>query len=166
MERDKNILVAGLGNKYMGDDGFGPRVIEALVARDLPEDVEARDVGLCGMTLAPDLADYELVIFVDAVQKGEKPGTIYRTEIKAEQVEELKHGEAMSSFTFSLHETKLEELLLFAKAIGTLPPTTIVIGCEVREITLGESLSREVDAAVRQAVELILDDLQRYRERK
>ncbi len=166
MERGKKILIAGIGNKYMGDDGFGPRVIDALMRRNLPENVEARDVGLCGVTLAPDLNDYELVIFVDAVQKGGKPGTIYRSEIKAEQVEESKPEEAMNSFTFSVHETRLEELLLFAKAIGTLPPATIVIGCEILEVTLGESLSPEVDAAVQRATELILDELQRYCERK
>ncbi len=160
------ILIAGIGNRYMGDDGFGPKVIDALMRRDLPDSVELRDVGLCGVTLAPDLADYELVIFVDAVQKGGKPGTIYRSEIKAEQVEGPKPGEVMSSFTFSVHETRLEELLLFAKAIGTLPPATIVIGCEVLEVKLGESLSREVDAAVPRAVELILDELQGYCERK
>ena len=160
MERAKKILVAGFGNEYMGDDGFGPRVIKALMARDdLPEGVEARDAGLCGVTLAPELNDYKFVIFVDAVQRGEKPGTIYRNEIKAEQVEVLKPEEAMDFFTFSVHETRLEELLIFARAIGTLPPTTIVIGCEVREITLGETLSPEVDAAVPRAVELILDEL-------
>ena len=150
----------------MGDDGFGPRVIDALMTRNLPEDVEARDVGLCGVTLAPDLNDYEFVIFVDAVEKRGKPGTIYRSEIKAEQVEEPKPEEAISSFSLSVHETRLEELLLFAKAIGTLPPTTIVIGCEPKEIKLGEVLTREVDAAVQRAVELVLDELQRYRERK
>ncbi|MCW3134700.1 MAG: hydrogenase maturation protease [Methanophagales archaeon] len=158
------ILIAGFGNKYMGDDGFGPRVVEALMSRNLPEHVEARDAGLCGVTLAPDLDDYELVIFVDAVQKGGKLGTIYRSEIKAEQVEEPKLEEledAMNSFTLSVHETGLKELLLFAKAIGTLPPTTIVIGCEVRKISLEESLSPEVDAAVKRAVELILDEVQR-----
>ncbi len=160
------ILVAGIGNKYMGDDGFGPRVIETLMARNLPEDVEARDAGLCGVTLAPDLNDYEFAIFVDAVEKGGKPGTIYRTEIKAEQVEELKPGEAMSSFTLSVHEILLEELLRFAKAIGTLPPRTIIIGCEILEIKLGESLTREVEAGVQSAVELIFEELQRYRERK
>ncbi|HID20225.1 MAG TPA: hydrogenase maturation protease [Methanophagales archaeon] len=160
------ILVAGLGNKYMGDDGFGPRVIEILMTENLPENVEARDAGLCGVTLAPDLNDYELVIFVDAVEQGEKPGTIYRSEIKKEQVKELKPGEAMSSFTLSVHETRLEELLLFAKTIGTLPPTTIVIGCEVREIALGDALSQAVKAAVPRAVEVVLDELQRYCERK
>jgi hydrogenase maturation protease len=160
------ILVAGLGNKYLGDDGFGPRVIETLMMRDLPDNVEARDVGLCGVTLAPDLGDYELVIFVDAVKKGGKPGTIYHTEIKAEQVKELKLEDEMHFFTFSIHETGLEELLSFAKKIGTLPPTTIVIGCEILEITLGETLSRAVEAAVPRVVDLILDELQRHRERK
>jgi len=160
------VLIAGLGNKYMGDDSFGPRVIEALMAKNLPEGVEARDVGLCGSTLAPDLGDYELVIFIDAVKKGGKPGTIYRTEIKAEQVKELKPEDAMRAFTFSVHETGLEELLSFAKKIGTLPPTTIVIGCEILEITLGEILSRAVDAAVPRVVELIVEELQRYHERK
>jgi len=160
------ILVAGIGNKYFGDDGFGPRVIEALLAKNLSEDVEARDVGLCGATLAPDLGDYKLAIFVDAVRRGEKRGTIYRSEIEAEQVEKLKPDDAMSSFTLSVHEARLEELILLAKAIGTLPPTTIVIGCEVLEFKLGEVLSPEVEVAVQRAVELILEELQRYRERK
>jgi len=160
------ILVAGVGNKYRGDDGFGPRVVEALLTRDLPENVEARDVGLCGITLAPDLGDYELVIFIDAVEKGGKPGTIYRTGIKAEEVKELKSEESRHSFTFDIHETGLEELLVYAKTIGTLPPTTIVIGCEITEISLGETVSRAVADAVPRAVALILDELQRCCERK
>ncbi|ATZ61373.2 MAG: hydrogenase maturation protease [Methanosarcinales archaeon Met12] len=162
----QKILVAGIGNKYMGDDGFGPRVVEALTTRDLPEDVEVRDVGLCGVTLAPDLDDYKFVIFVDAVKKGGKPGTIYRIEIGAGQIEKLKPEDARSSLPLSIHEAKLEELLLFAKAIGTLPSTIVVIGCEVVEVTLGEVLSQEVETAVHRAVELILKELQRYRERK
>jgi len=160
------ILVAGIGNKYMGDDGFGPRVIEALTTKDLPEDVEVRDVGLCGVTLAPDLDDYELVIFVDAVKKGGKPGTIYRREIEAGQVEKLKPEEARGSFHLSIHEAKLEELLLFAKAIGTLPSTIVVVGCEVVKIGLGDALSQEVETALQRAVELILKELQRYCKRK
>jgi hydrogenase maturation protease len=160
------ILVAGLGNKYMGDDGFGPRVIETLLSKDLPENVEAQDVGLCGITLAPDLMDYDHVIFIDAVHKGGKPGTIYRIEIKAEEVEELKSDEAMNSFTFSVHETRLEELLLFAKTIGTLPSTVTVIGCEILDTQLGEKMSQDVATAVPRVVEFILDELQRCSERK
>ncbi|MCD5409582.1 MAG: hydrogenase maturation protease [Methanocellales archaeon] len=153
------ILVAGVGNKYMGDDGFGPRVIETLMMRDLPEDVEVRDVGLCGVTLAPDLGDYEFVVFVDAVKKGGRPGTIYRREIDAREVEKLKPEDARSSFPISIHETKLEDLLLVAKAIGTLPPMVVVVGCEVVKIVPSDALSQEVEAAVHMAVELILKEV-------
>ncbi len=156
------ILVAGIGNKYLGDDGFGPRVVEELQTRELPENVEARDVGLCGITLAPDLSDYNLIIFVDAVNKGGKLGTIYRTGIKAEEVEEIKPGGA-NPFTLSIHEARLEELLSFAKTIGTLPPSIVVIGCEVQDTQLGEEMSRDVVTAVHSAVEIILDELQQGR---
>ncbi len=155
------VLVAGIGNKYMGDDGFGSRVIETLMLRDLPEDIEVRDVGLCGVTLAPDLSDYELVIFVDAVETSGKAGTIYRREIEAGQVEKLKPEEARSSILLGAHEARLEELILFAKAIGSLPPTVIVIGCEILKVDLGDTLSPEVEAAVHRTVELILKELRR-----
>lgn len=156
------ILVAGIGNQYMGDDGFGPRVIEELLTRELPENVEARDVGLCGITLAPDLSDYDLVIFADAVHTEGKLGTIYRTKIKADEVEEMKPG-GPNPFNISIHETRLEELLSFAKTIGTLPPTIVVIGCEIKDTQLGEEMSLGVATAVHSAVEIILDELQQDR---
>jgi hydrogenase maturation protease len=115
--------------------------------------------------LAPDLSDFEFVIFLDAVKQGGKPGTLYRTEIKAEQVKELQPGDAVSSFTFSIHDTGLEKLLSFAKTIGTLPPLTVVIGCEILEIALGQGLSPAVEAATARAVDLLLAEIQGYRER-
>jgi hydrogenase maturation protease len=73
------VLLADIRNKYYGGDGFGPRVIEELEVRDLPDGVEARDVGLCSWPFALELGEYEGVIFIDAVEKKGKPGTIYRT---------------------------------------------------------------------------------------
>ena len=153
------ILVAGIGNKYMGDDGFGPRVIEELLTRELPENVEARDVGLCGITLAPDLGDYDCVIFADAVNTRGTLGTVYHTEIKADEVEEMK-PEGPNPFNFSIHEARLDELLSFAKTIGTLPAKIVVIGCEVHEAQLGEEMSPAVATSIHSAVEIILDELQ------
>ena len=168
------ILVAGIGNKYMGDDGFGPRVVDALLNHlssadsdanaDVNADVDVRDVGLCGVTLAPDLADYSLVIFLDAVQRGGSPGTLYRAEIKAEDViiwNENAKEEAILS-PISIHETRLEEILRFAKAIGTLPERVIFIGCEVKEVKLGEEMSEEVENAVKKAVNIVLEEVSRY----
>jgi len=170
------ILVAGIGNKYMGDDGFGPRVVDALLNHlssadsdanadvNVDADVDVRDVGLCGVTLAPDLADYSLVIFLDAVQRGGSPGTLYRAEIKAEDVSiwnENADEEAILS-PISIHETRLEEILRFAKAIGTLPEKVIFIGCEIKEVKLGEEMSEEVENAVKKAVNIVLEEVFRY----
>jgi len=168
------ILVAGIGNKYMGDDGFGPRVVDALLNHlssadsdanaDVNADVDVRDVGLCGVTLAPDLADYSLVIFLDAVQRGGSPGTLYRAEIKAEDVSiwnENAKEEAILS-PISIHETRLEEILRFAKALGTLPEKVIFIGCEIKEVKLGEEMSEEVENAVKKAVNIVLEEVSRY----
>ena len=164
------ILVAGIGNKYMGDDGFGPRVVDALLNHlssadsDVNADVDVRDVGLCGVTLAPDLADYSLVIFLDAVQRGGSPGTLYRAEIKAEDVsiwnENAKEEAVLSPI--SIHETRLEEILRFAKAIGTLPEKVIFIGCEIKEVKLGEEMSEEVENAVKKAVNIVLEEVSQY----
>lgn len=151
-------MVAGIGNKYMGDDGFGPRVIEELLTRELPESVEARDVGLCGITLAPDLGDYDFIIFADAVNTGGKLGTVYHTVIRAEEVEGMTPG-GPNPFNISIHEARLEELLSFAKTIGTLPPTIVVVGCEVHDTQLGEEMSQEVASAIYSAVKIILDEL-------
>ncbi|MHC1635198.1 MAG: hydrogenase maturation protease [Candidatus Methanospirareceae archaeon] len=151
------VFVAGVGNKYMGDDGFGPRVVEELLSKELPPGVEARDVGLCGITLAPELADYDVVIFVDAVNMDSKPGTIYCKKIEREG--ELK--ENIISF-LSIHETSLRELISFAAAIGTLPKEVFVIGCEVKEVLLREGLSEAVQSGVKEAVQLILGQLKRY----
>ena len=170
------ILVAGVGNKYMGDDGFGPRVVDALLNYlssadsdanadvNVDADVDVRDVGLCGVTLAPDLADYSLVIFLDAVRRGGSPGTLYRAEIKVEDVSiwhENADEEAILS-PISIHETRLEEILRFAKAIGTLPEKVIFIGCEIKEVKLGEEMSEEVENAVKKAVNIVLEEVSWY----
>jgi hydrogenase maturation protease len=157
------ILVAGSGNKYRGDDGFGPHAVEALQREALAGDVEVRDVGMCGVTLATDLGDYDLVIFIDAVQKGGEPGTIYKTEIKAEEVQELHSDEEKHAFIYDIRESSLEDLLVYARAIGTLPPTTMVFGCEIQEITMSEKMTPPVAAAVPKVVDLVLAVLERYR---
>jgi len=158
------VFIAGIGNKYMGDDGFGPKVVEELLSKEIPSGVEVRDVGLCGITLAPELADYDMVIFVDAVNMDSKPGTIYCKKI--ERGDELK-GEKGDAFSFlSIHETSLKELISFAAAIGTLPKEVFVIGCEVKEVLLREGLSEEVERGVKEAIDLILGLLKRYCERE
>ena len=82
----RRVLVAGIGNIFLGDDGFGIEVVKRLAGREPPGDVEVRDFGIRGMDLAYALQDdYEVVVFVDATPRGEKPGTVYLIEPEIEE---------------------------------------------------------------------------------
>ena len=151
---EKKILIAGVGNKLMGDDGFGPAVIERLSSLQLPENVEARDFGTSGLTLAIELGRYDSVIFLDAVKRGCKPGAMHIVELDAEEIS----GAEVSEITkFTPHEIRLESLLSLAKAIGTLPERITIIGCEPRNLDLQLELSQEVRGAVGRAVRMALE---------
>ncbi|HEX58936.1 MAG TPA: hydrogenase maturation protease, partial [Methanomicrobia archaeon] len=99
---------------------------------------------------------YDLVIFVDAVKTGGKPGTLYVLEITAGDVE-TRGGNLTAKL--SLHQTGVEEIIITAKAIGTLPRKVVVVGCEVERVELGEGLSKKVEEAIGNAVKLILEFL-------
>src|SRR4028118_173411 len=76
--RPERVLVAGIGNIFLGDDGFGVEVVRRLAERPLPGGVEVKDFGIRGMDLAYALQDdYGLVVFVDATSRGGEPGTGY-----------------------------------------------------------------------------------------
>ena len=148
------ILVAGIGNIFLGDDGFGCEVVRRLVEREIPEDVEVRDFGIRGMDLAYALMDpYEAVIFVDAVPRGEEPGTVYL--IEAEVPEE---GEV----AFDTHGMDPVNVIRLARVLGAEIPRTLVVGCEPQVVLSGEQyddmlmeLSAPIEAAVEEAVKLV-----------
>jgi hydrogenase maturation protease len=148
------ILVAGIGNIFLGDDGFGCEVVRRLVEREIPEDVEVRDFGIRGMDLAYALMDpYEAVIFVDAVPRGEEPGTVYL--IEAEVPEE---GEV----ALDTHGMDPVNVIRLARVLGAEIPRTLVVGCEPQVVLSGEQyddmlmeLSAPVEAAVEEAAKLV-----------
>lgn len=149
------ILVAGVGNRLMGDDGFGPRVIDLLSAVHMPHNVELRDLGTAGLTVATDLGDFDLVIFLDSVDVPGEPGRLIQTEVEVDSgLDDLSE---LARFT--LHEVGLEGLLRFAKAIGTLPPKVILIGCKPKTVEVGLDLSREVEETAYRAIAKVMEIL-------
>jgi hydrogenase maturation protease len=150
----KRILVAGVGNIFLGDDGFGVEVVKRLARRELPESVEVVDFGIRGMDLAYALqGDYELVIFVDATPRGEKPGTVYLIEPEIEEDGEV---------TLDTHGMDPLKVIKLSRALGAKPTRTLVVGCEPRVVIGGEDyddmlmeLSEPVCAAVEEAVRLV-----------
>jgi hydrogenase maturation protease len=150
----KRILVAGVGNVFLGDDGFGVEVVRRLAGRELPEDVEVADFGIRGMDLIYALQeDYEVVIFVDAAPRGEEPGTVYLLEPEIEE-----DGEVV----LDTHGMDPVKVIKFARTLGARPGRTLVVGCEPKVVISRENyeemlmeLSEPVQAAVEQAAKLV-----------
>ena len=150
----KHVLVAGVGNIFLGDDGFGVEVVRRLAGRELPECVEVVDFGIRGMDLVYALHDdYEVVIFVDATPRGEEPGTVYLLEPEIEE-----DGEVV----LDTHGMDPVKVIKFARALGARPARTLVVGCEPQVVVSGEDyddmlmeLSEPVRAAVEEAVKLV-----------
>jgi hydrogenase maturation protease len=150
----KRILVAGVGNVFLGDDGFGIEVVRRLAGRKLPEGVEVVDFGIRGLDLAYALQrDYEVVVFVDATPRGQEPGTVYLIEPEIEEDGEV---------SLDTHGMDPVKVIKLSRALGARPPRTLVVGCEPQVVVSGEDyddmimeLSEPVRAAVEEAVKLV-----------
>jgi hydrogenase maturation protease len=150
----KRILIAGVGNIFLGDDGFGVEVVRRLAGRELPEGVEVVDFGIRGMDLAYALQDdYEVVIFVDATPRGGEPGTVYLLEPEIEEDGEV---------SLDTHGMDPVKVIKLSRALGAGPARTLVVGCEPQLVVSGEDyddmlmeLSEPVRAAVEEAAKLV-----------
>ena len=139
------ILVAGIGNIFFGDDGFGPEVARALAARPI-EGVTIEDYGIRGLHLAYELVSgYDRAIIIDAVPRGGEPGTLYRIE------PEVSQSRAMPD----AHRMDLDNVFAFVATIGGEPPPVTLVGCEPDRAAEGIGLSARVARAVPPAVELV-----------
>ncbi|MGK4585707.1 hydrogenase maturation protease [Kitasatospora sp. HPMI-4] len=150
------VLVAGVGNIFLGDDGFGVETVRRLAARPLPEGVEAVDFGVRGVHLAYRLLDgYRTLVLVDAVQREDRPGTLYLIEPTGDGPVEadysLLDGHRMGP------DAVLALLATLSAGTGASPPERVlVVGCEPESVDERLGLSPVVAAAVDRAVELIL----------
>ena len=148
------ILVAGIGNIFLADDGFGCEVVKRLAGRGLPDGVEVVDFGIRGLDLAYALMEpYEAVVFVDALPRGEEPGTVYLIEPEIED-----EGEA----AIDTHGMDPVKVIRFARAMGAETTKTLVVGCEPKVVLAGENynymlmeLSDPVSSAVEEAANLV-----------
>jgi hydrogenase maturation protease len=163
----QRVLVAGIGNVFLGDDGWGVALAGRLATRALPRGVDVADFGIRGMDLAYAMQDgYDAVVFLDATPRGQSPGTLYVIEPDLEDIE----------MPVDAHGMDPVKVLALARTLGVEPlPRTLVVGCEpqthmsaeddriVAELT--EPVRASLDAAVG-LVEDLLQDLTRPQERE
>lgn len=148
------ILIAGIGNIFLGDDAFGVEVARKLSLRPLPDGVVVRDFGIRGLDLTYALMDgYETVILVDAMPRGEAPGTLYVLE------PELIGAEPNGGMALDMHRLDPATVLRVAASLGSPVRQVLVVGCEPQPPDefeeMADGLSEPVQAAVAEAVRLL-----------
>lgn len=138
------ILVAGIGNVFLGDDGFGSEVARRLRGRPLPQGVKVVDYGIRGMHLAYDLLDgYDALIIVDALPSQGEPGDITVLDVGADDI-----GPAQ----LDAHGMDPVSVLGSLSALGGELPRTLVVGCQPLDVSEGIGLTPAVHEAVDIAV--------------
>jgi hydrogenase maturation protease len=145
-------LVAGIGNIFLRDDGFGVAVAERLRQERLGEGVRVVDIGIRARDLAYALIDggYDSAVLVDAVARGDPPGTVYL--IEPEVVRETGREAAVLADGHAMHP---DAVLALVRHLGGAPPRMFIVGCEPADLGEGIGLSLPVAAAVDEAVALV-----------
>ena len=148
----KRILVAGVGNVFLGDDGFGVALAERLARRALPPGTDVVDFGIRGMDLAYAMQEgYDTVVMLDATPRGQQPGTLYVIEAETDADE----------VALDTHGMDPVKVLGLVWALGGAPPRTFVVGCEPQTRMSAEDgellgeLSEPVRAALDEAVKVV-----------
>jgi hydrogenase maturation protease len=156
-----HVLIAGIGNVFLSDDGFGVEVARLLSSRALPEGVLVEDYGIRGIHLAYDLLEgYDALVLMDAVPMGEPPGTLALIEPEpdhrpARRSSSHSHGGGVPAV--DAHTMSPDIVLATLAHLGGSVERVIILGCQPGDLDEGMRLSPAVQEAVPAAVDLCLE---------
>lgn len=153
MVRRRSVLVLGLGNPLRGDDAVGPRVVEELSRRDLPEGVTVLDGGTGGLDLLRILERWERAVIVDAADVGREPGRFVRFAPDRARLTPT------TGYRFSLHHAGLGEALRLADALDLPLPEMVIFGMQPAEIGWSDGLSPTVETALPALIDAVLREI-------
>jgi hydrogenase maturation protease len=153
------VLVAGVGNIFLGDDGFGVEVARRLADMPLPAGVTVADYGISGMHLAYDLAGgYDTTILVDALPRGGEPGAVYVLEPDASEdtaAPAADEATAAAMPFLDAHGMQPDVVFRMLDVLGARAGRVLIVGCEPASTEEGIGLSPPVATAVDEAVRVV-----------
>lgn len=145
-------MVIGIGNEYRSDDGVGLSVLRALKEK-APAGTVLIECTSAGIDLPETWKAAQIVVLVDAVSSGARPGTIYRLDALAQPIP--------TDLSFqSTHSFGIAEMIELARILGQLPERLIVYAIEGKDFSLGTGLSAEVESVVQQVVAQVTGEIQ------
>jgi hydrogenase maturation protease len=153
----RRVLVAGIGNVFLGDDGFGVEVVGRLDAGSLPDSVDVADYGIRGVHLAYELLDgrYDTVILVDAVPTGEAPGTVSVLEVDPVAAAAPGAEDPPGPLPIDGHGMTPMAVLAMLRDLGGAVDRVLVVGCEPAVVEERMALSEVVRGSVEEAAGLV-----------
>jgi hydrogenase maturation protease len=149
LEAVSRVLVAGIGNVFLGDDGFGVALAGRLARRVWPPGVDVVDFGIRGMDLALAMGDYDAAVLLDAVPRNEPPGTLFVIEPSVTE-----------DAAVDAHGMDPVAVLALARRMGGALPRTLVVGCQPQSADEAAELSAPVAAALAEAEQLVCEVVQ------
>jgi hydrogenase maturation protease len=156
-QRTQQILVAGVGNAWLRDDGFGGEVAKVLEQRELPDGVRVMDFGSGGLDLAYEvMRGYDALVLVDVSRQGGTPGTLYVMEAEVDDVDgQIEDGQMLNP-----HAMDPQTVLRFVKYVGGWPGRVLVVACEPEVVEdVGFGLSDTVKASVERAADVVVETI-------
>lgn len=152
MTSHRPVLVLGVGNLLLKDEGVGVHVVRKLMDMELPPHVEVMDGATGGFDLLDDIEGRDKVVFVDTVKGGHPPGTLYRL-----MADDIENG---PKSRLSLHDIDVPDLLKLADILGVERPEIVVIGIEPKDMeTASLELSPEIEAQIPRVIELVMKEI-------
>jgi hydrogenase maturation protease len=146
-----SMLVAGLGNVFLGDDGFGVEVVRRLAGEPQPDGVRVADFGIRGLHLAYELLDgYDTTVLVDASPRGGTPGELHLIEVGHEDLPAPATSDELvaQGAVLDAHGMTPDAVLALLVTLGGTPGRVLVLGCEPAVVREEMGLSPPVAAAV------------------
>ena len=150
----KRVVILGVGNLLLSDEGVGVHVANKLMEMDLPEGVEVYEGGTDGFRLMSVVTGADRLIVVDAVKGGGEPGSIYRFDVN-------DAPSMPDSYKTSVHQIGILEVIHFSEFVGKgKTPETTILGIEPKSLEMAMELTPEIAAKVPRVIELVLEEAQ------
>lgn len=156
----RSVLIAGMGNVLRLDDGFGVELARRLQQEAWPENVRVLEAGIGGMSVVQELLNgYDVLILLDAVDRGGEPGTVYVLEPEIDDLGSYQET-VRQDFLADIHYATPERVLILAQALGVLPPRVLIVAGQIADASevgmeLSPALARSLDPAVEMVKRLL-----------
>ena len=157
--RKMRVLVVGVGNILLKDEGVGVHVVRKLQELSLPNDVEVIDGGTSGLDILLLYEDVERLIVIDATMAGNKAGTIYKAQLMAGEIQKpAQLFDRRAGSKISLHQIGLIEALSVAEKLNCAPKELVIIGVEPGEWDYGLELTETVKQSIPEVIKEVLEE--------